>query len=166
LEHAGFVERTVERLDGRGRPRNRFRTTDAALLLLAAGRESLIGRALWRAIEEIGDEDLAEKILDSVSVALANDYLRYITAKTPAGRLRQMNRLLCDEGLLVEVVEQSGSISIHKRSCSFFGMFEEHRRVCRVDEQVMSLVVGKPVRKVACRHDGDPCCVFEIDKKP
>ena len=76
-----------------------------------------------------------------------------------------MNRLLCNEGILVEVVEEGGSIAIHKRSCPFIGMFEDGRRVCRVDEKVMSLVVGKPVRKVACRHDGDPCCIFEIDKK-
>ncbi len=166
LEHAGFVERTVERLSGRGRPRNRFRATQASLLLLCAGRESLIGQAMWRVIGAVGGDDLIEKILDGVSVALANGYMRHVTAKTLAGRLRQMNRLLRDEGLLVEVAEEGSRILITKRSCPFIGMFEESRQVCRVDEKVMSLVVGKPVRRIACRHDGDPCCVFEIDKRP
>jgi predicted ArsR family transcriptional regulator len=166
LEQSGFVERTVERLVGRGRPRNRFRATQAALLLLSAGHKSLIGQVMWRAIEEVGGDDFLAKIIDRVSVALANDYLRHVTAKTPTGRLRQMNKLLQDEGLLVEVTENGGSLSITKRSCPFIGIFEESRWVCRVDEKVMSLVVGKPVRRMACRHDGDPCCVFEIDKKP
>lgn len=164
LERAGLVERTVERLSGRGRPRNRFRATPAALLLLGAGKECLLGRALWQAVEQVGGEVLVDKLLKQVSAEMAKYYGRRITAKTPAGRLRQMNRLLCDEGLLVEIDEQGEHVSLLKRSCSFIGMFEDHRRVCQIDEQIMSIVVGRPVRQVACRHDGDPCCVFEIDK--
>jgi predicted ArsR family transcriptional regulator len=166
LEHAGLVERTVERLPGRGRPRNRFRATQAALLLLAAGKECLVGQALWQAIEDVGGDALVEKIITRVSRELADVYTRRVTAKTPTGRLRQMNRLLREEGLLVDVSEQSDHMSLSKRNCSFIGMFEVNRRVCQIDERIMTLVVGKPVRQVACRHDGDPCCVFRIDKRP
>jgi len=166
LEKAGLVERTVERLSGRGRPRNRFRATRAALLLLGTGKESVVGRALWGSIEEVGGEALVDQVIDRVSRELAKCYKSRVTAKTPAGRLRQMNRLLAEEGLLVEVAEQTNSVSLAKRSCSFIGMFEDHRRVCQIDAKVMSLVVGRPVRQVACRHDGDPCCIFEIDKRP
>ena len=34
LEAAGLVERTVEKLSGRGRPRHRYATTNAAMVLL------------------------------------------------------------------------------------------------------------------------------------
>jgi len=166
LEHAGLVERTVERLSGRGRPRNRFRATQAALVLLGSGKESLIGQALWQAIEEVGGDALVEKVVKQVSGDLAKYYGRRVTAKTPVGRLRQMNRLLRDEGLLVEIIDEGKHLSLAKRSCSFIGMFEDNRRVCQIDQRIMTLVVGKPVRQVACRHDGDPCCVFEIDKGP
>ena len=165
LETAGLVERTVERLDGRGRPRNRYRATRAALLLLSSGRENLIGQALWKAIEEVGGDSLVDEVLEKVSHELAAVYQRRVTAKTPAGRLRQMNRILCEEGLLVDVAEQGNHMTLTKRSCTFIGMFEDQRRVCQIDEKIMSIVVGKPVRMVACRHDGDPCCVFEFDKK-
>ncbi|HLA84378.1 MAG TPA: helix-turn-helix domain-containing protein [Thermoguttaceae bacterium] len=164
LENAGLVERTVERLVGRGRPRNRFRATRAALLLLGSGKECSIGRAIWQAIEEVGGDELANKILEQVSSEMAKCYARRVTAKTPAGRLRQMNKLLTEEGLLVEVAEQDDRMTLAKRSCAFISLFENHRRVCQIDERIMTLVVGKQVRQVACRHDGDPCCVFELDK--
>ncbi|MBN1589819.1 MAG: helix-turn-helix domain-containing protein [Pirellulales bacterium] len=165
LEEAGFVERTVERLSGRGRPRNRFRATQAALRLLDSGRECLIGQAIWRAVREVGGDSFVKKILNQVSIELANHYNRLVTAKTPAGRLRQMNKILTNKGLLVEFVDEGSHVSIKKRSCEFISLFEGTRSVCYIDEKVMTLVVGHPVRKVACRHDGDPCCIFEIDKK-
>ena len=49
-----------------------------------------------------------------------------------------------------------------KRSSAFLSMFEDKRSVCRVDEELISAVVGCQVRRVASRHDGDFCCSFEI----
>ncbi|NLE39173.1 MAG: MarR family transcriptional regulator [Pirellulaceae bacterium] len=165
LEQGGLVERTTERLAGRGRPRNRFYATESALMLLCAGQDNLLGRALWNAIEDAGGDELIKTILDRVSSQLADHYRDRVTAKTPAGRLEEMNRILHDEGLLVEVVKENSHVSLHKRSCSFIGMFEENRRVCYVDQKVLSLVVGEPVHRTACRLDGDPCCIYQVDTK-
>jgi len=48
------------------------------------------------------------------------------------------------------------------RSCQFFSMFEETRSVCYVDQEMLRLIVRAPVRRMTCRHDGDPCCSFAI----
>lgn len=44
-------------------------------------------------------------------------------------------------------------------------MYEETQNVCAVDREMMSLVVGAKVKRTACRHEGDPCCTFELAKK-
>lgn len=162
LMGAGFVERKVERLSSRGRPHNRYYATDAALLLLFASHERLIGPAIWKAINAIGGKELTDRILDDVSRRLADHYCRHIKTDDPEERLRAMNDLLADEGVLVEIDEADDQVKMHKRSCPYFGMFDEKRNVCCLDEMIMTHVVGKPVRRICCRHDGDPCCSFKI----
>jgi len=163
LVAAGFAERSRERLAGRGRPRHLYAATDAALLLLFASNQRLVVPAMWRAIATIGGDELKERVLQRVSREIAEHYKTRIEGKTPAERLRQMTKLLAEEGNLVEIDEdEEGRLVLNKRSCAFISMFEESRSVCCIDEEMMSCVVGAPVRRTACRHDGDPCCVFEL----
>lgn len=163
LVAAGFVERTTERLPGRGRPRHLYSATQAALLLLFASNQRLVVPALWRAIDQIGSVALTEKVLDCVSEDLAEHYRRRISGTTPEERLQQMCQLLEEEGCIVEVSQdEEGQLSMRRRSCPFISMFEESRSVCQVDKRVLSLVVGLPVEQKTCRHDGAPCCTFEL----
>lgn len=163
LTAAGFVERTTERLPGRGRPRHLYHATQAALVLLFASNQRLVVPAIWRAIGEVGGEALTGKILKRISRALAEHYNSKITAKKPRERLRQFIDLLTAEGGLIEAVEDDrGQLVLYKRSCPFISMIDERRSVCYIDHEVLSAVVGRPVRQTACRHDGAPCCTFEI----
>jgi len=162
LVAAGFVERTVERLPGRGRPRHLYQATTAALLLLFASNQKMVVPAIWQAIEEVGGEELTDRVLRRVSALVAEQYSRRITATRPKDRLREMAKILNEEGGLVEVEDEKGGLILHKRSCAFISMYEPKRSVCRVDEEMLSAVVGHPVRRVACRHDGAACCSFEL----
>jgi DeoR family transcriptional regulator, suf operon transcriptional repressor len=163
LVAAGLVERTTQRLDGRGRPRHRYTTTRAAMLLLFATHERRLGSVIWLGIKTVCGDESAQKVLDEVSILLAEQYRNQIKADTPEERLRRMNDLLYEEGVLVEVREEAdGKVTLRQRSCPFATLFDEARTACHLDEMVMSRVVGRPVRRISCRHDGDPCCVFEI----
>ena len=162
LVAAGYVERAIERLPGRGRPRHLYTATDATLLALFGGSEQLVVPAIWQAIEEIGGEKVLYLVLKRVAATLADHYRQRVTAEEPAERLRQMAEILRDEGGLADM-HDNGQLVLQKRSCAFFCMFDASRRaVCRVDEEMLSLIVGQPVRRVACRHDGDSCCSFEL----
>jgi predicted ArsR family transcriptional regulator len=162
LVAAGYVERTIERLPGRGRPRHLYSATNATLLALFGGNEQLVVPAIWQAVEEIGGEDLLQQVLKRVASTLADHYRQRMTAERPKDRLREMAEILCEEGGLAEV-HDNGRLVLQKRSCAFFCMFDSARRaVCHVDEEMLSLIVGQPVRRIACRHDGDSCCSFEI----
>lgn len=163
LVAAGFVERTTEKLVGRGRPRHLYFATQASLLLLFASNQRIVVPAIWRAITEHGGEELTHKVLDYVSAALAEHYRRRIRGETPLERLCQMSKVLNDEGMLVEVDEDDdGQLIMRRRSCPFISMFDESRNVCFMDKEMMSQVIGAPVRQTSCRHDGSPCCSFEL----
>lgn len=163
LVAGGFAVRTSQRLPGRGRPRHLYSATDAALLLLFASNQRLLVPAMWRAIRQLGGEALRRQVLSRVSREMAEYYRQRIHGKSPVERLRQMSQLLAEEGDLVDINKDSdGRLVINKRSCGFFSMFEESRSVCSVDEEMISRVVGAPVRRTACRHDGDPCCQFAL----
>jgi predicted ArsR family transcriptional regulator len=164
LISAGFVEQNTERQPGRGRPRYLYKATDAALALLFANNQCLVVPALWRAIRETGGEELTVQVLQKVSLAMAQHYSKRITAKKPKERLRQLIDLLTEEGCLIEVIEDpQGQLILYRRSCPFISMVDEQQNVCTIDKDVLSKVVGRSVRKTACRHEGAPCCTFEID---
>jgi len=162
LVGAGFVERTVERLPGRGRPRHLYSATQAAMVLLFASNQRLVVPAMWRAIEELGGESLSQRVAAKVSDALAEHYRSRLRSADPQARLRELADVLNEEGALIEIEQQGDGLVMRKRSCGFTPMFDAKRNICAVDEALMSTVIGRPVRRVSCRHDGAPCCTFEI----
>lgn len=163
LMAAGFVQRTTERLSGRGRPRHLYGATNTALLLLFASNQQQVVPAMWQAIHKAGGTSLTQQVLKHVSRTLAERYSSRITAEDSQGRLEQMTELLREEGVLVELEEENGHVVLRKRSCPFFSMLDEERNVCCVDLAMLTAVVGQPVHRITCRHDGAPCCEFELN---
>ena len=165
LEAAGFIERTIERLPGRGRPRHRYSATLSALVLLFANNQQLVVPAIWKAVRNIGGEKLTKRILRSVGRILAEHYKEKITASDPKKRIEQFTAILEAEGGLVDLSTKNGQLTVSKRTCAFISMFDDRRNICTIDLELMSAIAGCPVRQTSCRNDGAPCCKFEIDTK-
>jgi len=162
LVAAGYVERTIERLPGRGRPRHLYSATKTTLAALFDGNEHLVVPAIWQAVESIGSSDLLDQVLKRLAEILANHYLQRITAENPADRLRQIAQLLQEEGGMAEA-QINGKMLLHKKSCAFFCMLDSSQQtICRVDEEMLRLIIGQQLDRVAWRHNGDACCTFEI----
>ena len=163
LVAGGFVTRTMERLPGRGRPRYLYAATNAALALMRCRSHQSVIPAIWKAIDHVGGRELTRKILKRVVQSIVESYRSRITGRTTRERFRQLTEVLRDEGNLVEVCDSDKShLLLRKRSCGFIDLFEESRTICSVDLDVISALVQTPVRRVECRHDGDPCCAFEL----
>jgi predicted ArsR family transcriptional regulator len=159
---AGYVAREPQRLPGRGRPRYLYSATQAALALLFTSNARVLVPAIWDAVRESGGEKLVRDITRRVSRTMADYYSQRIKAVEPKQRLRQLIELMSQEGALVEAVEKHGHLTMRKRSCPFISMVDDHKTVCAVDLETIGLVVGRPVRRTACRHTGSPCCTFEL----
>ena len=97
----GFVNRTIEHLAGRGRPRHRYTATQAALVLLFANNQQLVVPAIWKAVDKVGGKELTQKVLHAVSRQLAEHYLARITASLPRERMDQFKAILQEEGGLL-----------------------------------------------------------------
>ncbi|MGD0897177.1 MAG: MarR family transcriptional regulator [Thermoguttaceae bacterium] len=164
LVAAGLVERTVERLAGRGRPRHLFAARPSALALARASNQQLVVPTIWRAIEDQGGGDLLRKVLKRVGRSLAEHYSAQITAKDPKERLQRLIQIFEDEGALIELGHHNGHLVIRKRSCPFAAMYDDKRTACTIDLEVMTAIVGRPVRRIASRLDGQPSCLFEVDR--
>ncbi|MCS7304675.1 MAG: MarR family transcriptional regulator [Thermoguttaceae bacterium] len=163
LMAAGFVQRTVQPVSGRGRPRYLYSVTHTALIALFPGSAHLVVPAIWRAIRKIGGQKLIHQIIQEVTEELVSYYSERITARQPEKRLRQLLELWRQEGCVLDVSERNGHITIQKRSCPFLSMYEASGDICYVDLELMSAIVGHPVRRVTSRHEGAPCCSFELD---
>jgi predicted ArsR family transcriptional regulator len=159
----GLAQCTLEHLSGRGRPRYRYSATSTALTLLFASNQRLVVPAIWQAVEAVGGRELSKKVLRRVSHTLAEHYNSKISATKPQKRLEQFIELLRAEGGLLDFHQEDGQIILYKRSCAFISMFDPSRNVCCVDRELIRNVVGAPVRQSASRHDGQPCCIFELD---
>lgn len=164
LVAAGFVRRSLQRLPSKGRPRYHYSVTDAALVHLFPGDQSLVTSTIWRAIQDIGGTKLEKQVLERINRALTDHYKGRLQGSTPAQRFRELAEVFCEaEGNVVEVeTGDAGRLVMRRRSCSFFTMFKDTGAACQIDEKMVSIIVGAPVRQTACRHNGDPCCIFEI----
>jgi YD repeat-containing protein len=163
LIQAGYVERTIQRLPQRGRPRHMYRVTPAALLTLFADSQQIVAPAIWKAIAEIGGSELVKKVVQRVSQDVIHHYSSRIAGATIEERLHQLTGLLNEEGHIVEVGrDEQGRLVLRRRNCQFASMFEDMRSVCRVDLSVLGAVLQANVRQTKCRHDGAPCCTFEV----
>jgi len=165
LVAAGLVERHMQRLSGRGRPRHVYSATPGALLLLLSKNQEVVLPNIWRALREIGGAKLVGEVIRQVSRALAEHYLKQMSATTPSERVLQLIEILREEGVLVEIQDENSRYIIRQRSCPYIMMYEENRAACLLDQETFAQVLGGPVRQVACRHDGAPCCVFEVSKE-
>ncbi len=160
LVAAGLVEREMKHCAVRGRPRHLYRATSAGLQLFA--NHWAVIPAIWRAIAHVVGDEALEEVLKSVAHELAKHYSRRIDAEDPLERMRQLIELFRESGELIDMDEESGQPLVRKRSCAFVGLHDHDRKVCCVGQEMMSEVVGRPVRRTACRYEGSPCCTFQI----
>jgi len=166
LIECGFAERHVERLPGRGRPRYVYAATSAALPFLFPSHQHCFVPAIWKAVRDIGGQELVRELVKRSAAEMARHYQSRITGQTAQDRVHQMATLLGEKGHIVEVGRgEHGLIVLRNRSCPFINMLDEDRFACRVGFLTMSQLFGCPVRQVASRLDGAPCCVFEISSQ-
>jgi len=161
LVAAGVVERErTPCTGGRGRPKHLYRASDSSLQLFAS--HWLVVPAIWRAIGKVGGDELLDKVLDVVGDELIQYFNRWIQTDDPKERLRELGELLRKSGELIDVVEEDGKVILRKRSCTFLSLHEDERDVSCLGEGLMTKVVGKKVCRTSCRHEGAPCCTFEL----
>ncbi|MCL2347518.1 MAG: ArsR family transcriptional regulator [Planctomycetaceae bacterium] len=159
---SGYVDQQIERLSGRGRPRYLYSATEFAMKQLFEGNQNLVVPAIWRAIKKHVDLEIMQQVCEEVASELAEHFNKQITSEKPAERLREFTEIICKNGRLGIVRDESGGPELDKLNCPFITMYDSSGLVCEIDKTAMRKIVGADVERVRCRAEGAPCCTFRI----
>ena len=162
LIEAGFVEQTIERFQGRGRPHFLYSATMMALKQLFEGNQGVVVPAIWKAVRRYCSPDVVMKICENVAQDIADQFNPRIAATDPKDRLRKFHEII-SETRLSQLKDKGNEVSVSKMSCPFISMQDESGTICLIDQLTMSKIIGPSVRRTTCRHHGDgTCCTYTV----
>ena len=162
LIEAGFVEQTIERFQGRGRPRFLYSATVLAHKQLFEGYQGIIVPGIWKALRRYCNPETVMKVCNDVAQDIVDQFNARIESTDPKERMRHFYQLVRDTGRLVQLTDFGHEVSVSKLSCPFISMYDESGTVCMIDQLTMAKIVGPNVRRTAYRHENDTCCTYTV----
>ncbi len=161
LLDGGLIEREKV-VAGRGRPTFRYRITASGRRVIGADSTEL-AEAMWRELMSIDDPELRNRLLSSVATRLGREYASQLDENAPLEeRMRVLSQLLSSRRVRSDVISSGKLPVLDITSCPFPTMADgsDDHSMCRLEEQLLSEALGKPVQLSQCRLDGDSCCQF------
>jgi predicted ArsR family transcriptional regulator len=157
----GLIERE-KIVSGRGRPKYRYRITDAGRRACGAD-SSALAEAMWQELLAIEDTELREQLLRKVASRLGKEYASRLDQNDSlADRMKVLSQLLAERQVCSNVKGSGDLPVLDINACPYPTLADgsvDHT-MCRLEEQVLSEALGKPVQLSRCRLDGDECCQF------
>ncbi|QEF96982.1 hypothetical protein Mal15_10120 [Stieleria maiorica] len=147
---------------GRGRPTYRYRITEQGKRITAADSTEL-AEAMWQELLSIEDPELRNRMLRSVATRLGREYAAQLDENAPLEeRMRVLSRLLKSRRVVSDVISAGELPVLDINACPYPTLADgsQDHSMCRLEEQVLSEALGKPVQLSQCRLDGDSCCQF------
>lgn len=164
LIEAGYVERTVEKLSSRGRPRHRYGVTDLALTVLFPGNQGKVVPAIWKYLEQNCGLTISEKIQDAVAMDLAAEFKKIVDGITLDERVAQFCAALSDRKIAVlSRTNSNGKTELVWKTNPFISMQDGTDRYNKIAIRMISEVLHAPVKITSSRMTGSFCDIFEIE---
>jgi len=157
----GLVERSGLLRSGPGRPRIRYRLSEAGDALFPRRDRELL-------------RELAEYLIDTGRGALLEqfftDRLRRKRAEAEArlagvpeaDRLEAVAKLLSEEGFLAEVVTDAAGRHLRLAHCPLRELVEVSHLPCRAELALVGELVGRPLLRESFIPDGAPSCTYAL----
>ena len=164
LLDASLIDRTGT-ADGRGRPSHRYDLTDAGRRTLGDNLADL-ACALWQEIHEIADPQLRKSVVDGAIRRMANGYANRVVGDSVEERLNSAAQIFAerDIAITVEKTDEDSLPVLRVLQCPYPDLAKDDHRVCEMEKQLFSEVIGGPVDLCQCRHEGDTCCTFQAEQ--
>lgn len=155
LESTGLVKVIGSRAGhGRGRPKLLYSLTENALMQNLDGLASALLKTLLTEMPDQGNK------LNQIAARLLGDYLPAGNMHTRLSQsIEHLNQLLYQA---TWEASPNGPRLIF-RNCPYATILNEHPILCRLDEELLSLLLDYPVRQIAKLErtpDGAPHCAF------
>lgn len=172
LLEMGLIDRE-KIVAGRGRPTFRYKINLEGHRRAGANAGHLAD-ALWRELLAIQDQQLRQQLLSSVAARLGKQYAEAVgEASGEEGsfesRMHRLTEVLASQQMEAEVTHRGNLPVLDIGACPYPSLTDEsdQRAMCRLEEQMISEALGRPVHLSSCRLDGDSCCQFSaVEKDP
>ena len=163
LLDASLIDRT-HAADGRGRPSHRYDLTDAGRRTVGDNLADL-ACALWQEIQEIADPQIRKSVVDGAIRRMADSYATRVVGDSVEERLNSAAQIFAERDIpiTVEKTDEESLPVLRVLQCPYPDLAKEDHRVCEMEKQLFSQVIGGPVDLCQCRQDGDSSCTFQAE---
>jgi len=159
LMACGYVERRALR-QGRGRPTHYYSLSPKGCRASGANFADLAA-ALWLELRAIADPQVRRGLIERVAHRLADHYRMSVQGESVEKRMEQVAALMQERQVPFSVQREGTMPVLLALACPYPELAERDRGVCAMERQLMSDMLGQPMRLTRCRLDGDSCCSFE-----
>ena len=162
LQEAELLDRT-QVPDGRGRPSHQYDLTEAGRRTVGDNLADL-ACALWQEIQEIPDTELRQSVVEGAIRRMADGYARRVVGESVEERLQSAAQIFVERDIPITVEKEEGLPVLRVLQCPYPDLAKEDHRVCEMEKQLFSQVIGGPVDLCQCRQQGDSCCTFQAEQ--
>ena len=164
LEADGLVTH-LEQREGRGRPKHVFKLTPAADALYPRTYSELTNELL----EYVQDDDpeLLERIFKRrMKRRLERTQVRLKPLKSLEDRLRELTKILDEDGYLADFEVNDGKFRIIEHNCAIHAIALRYAQACSTELEFLRLALpGSKVERVAHMIAGSHVCAYEVTAK-
>ncbi|WP_144057827.1 helix-turn-helix transcriptional regulator [Novipirellula maiorica] len=167
LLESGLIERE-KIVAGRGRPTFQYRLTVRGHRRAGANPAEL-AEAMWQEILAIPDPKIRQQLLSSVANRLGRQFATQVDQdQSFESRMIKLSEMLTDRQITTEISHAGDLPVLDICACPYPSLTDtsDERAMCRLEEEMISEALGRPVHLSSCRLDGDHCCQFAATGEP
>ncbi|MCZ7652277.1 MAG: MarR family transcriptional regulator [Thermoanaerobaculia bacterium] len=164
LAALGLVERSEVRRAGPGRPPLLFRLSARGESLFPRREGELLGELAAFLLAEGGEESLA-RFFAARAAARRGPLLARVAGLSGPERVREVARILDEEGFLAEVEELPGGegrCRLRLCHCPLAELVRVSRLPCRAELALVAELLGEPAHREEFMPEGAPCCTYQV----
>ena len=155
-----FVSIEVVR-GGRGRPRYRYRLTNAAEDEFPNDYESL-AVDLFDGAEKLGGDEMLGKLFQLRGEALYRSFKPRVNAKNLEDRLQQVNEYLNELGYMSYVEKEEDGYILYARNCPVPAISDHSSLPCECERNLLARLLQVEVRAEEIGYDASRPCKFKV----
>jgi DeoR family transcriptional regulator, suf operon transcriptional repressor len=160
LEADNLVTSSEER-HGVGRPRLVYSLTEKGVEEFPTNYLRLTRRILDILNQKLPPSEL-QLIFETIGAEIAETYEKDIADKSLEERIMLVKTAMTNEGFIVEVKKDEDSFILTSLSCPYYQVGLDHPVVCRLDQTLISRLLGSQIEPKTCIFEGSDRCTFQI----
>ena len=166
LTARGLVQRVGRRRNGPGRPRIVYALSDRGEALFPHREGALLGELASHLVES-GREEVLEEFFEWRIGQQRDSAERRLRGLEGLERVREVARILSDQGFMAEVEEdEGGALLLRLCHCPLKELVEASRLPCRAEVEFVEELLGESLVRETWIPEGDHSCTYRLELEP